>query len=90
MQTDAGLVRRALAGDRDGYVLLVRRYQHLVFGLFRNWLRCREDALDATQETFIVAYQRLDALRGRFRPEIFALIHVRYVVRSRHQLSQNG
>ena len=62
----------SLTGSREGYVQLVRRYQHLVYGLCLNMLGCTEDARDASQDTFIAAYRRLWELRKQvdFRPWI--------------------
>lgn len=69
-QTDEDLVVESLAGSRVSFALLVRRYQHLVFGLCLNRLGNADDALDASQDTFIIVFRRLAELRrqGDFRP----------------------
>jgi len=65
LHTDEELVRQCLSGREQSFVLLMRRYQHLVFGLCRNILGNREDALDATQDAFITSFKRLGELRQR-------------------------
>jgi len=69
-QTDEGLVQASLAGSRESFVSLVRRYQHLVYGLCLNMLGNADDALDASQDAFIAAFRRLGELRQQadFRP----------------------
>ena len=62
-RTDEELVRAALAGNRESFTPLIRRYQHLVFGQCRHLLGCHEDAADATQDAFIAAFRRLGELR---------------------------
>jgi pSer/pThr/pTyr-binding forkhead associated (FHA) protein len=60
------LVQRCLDGQQDAMQLLVERYQSQVFGLCYRMLSNREDAEDATQETFIrvlKSLERWDATR---------------------------
>lgn len=49
----ASLVSQCLAGKQPAFSELLRRYQGLVFGLCMRMLRHREEAEDATQETFV-------------------------------------
>lgn len=69
MTTDAELVRQVLAGRRDSFGELVRKYQGAVYGLAYHLLRHVADAQDAAQQAFIAAYQHLDRLA---QPEKFA------------------
>jgi RNA polymerase sigma-70 factor (ECF subfamily) len=61
--TDAELVERTRAGDREAYGDLVTRYQGHVYGLAYSLAGRWEDAQDIAQETFIRAYCNLDQLR---------------------------
>lgn len=61
-------VNRALAGDRESFAELVRRYQGGVQGLAYHLTGNFADAQDVVQETFVTAYTRLDQLRS---PERF-------------------
>ena len=62
--TDAELVRRAQAGDRDAFGSLVERHAPMVRRLTRTVLGNVEDAEDAAQDTFLSAWTALD----RFDP----------------------
>ena len=57
---EAGLVRRCLAGDEKAYRELVEMYQGQVFSLALRMVRRREDAEDATQETFVRMFRALN------------------------------
>ena len=65
LQSDGDLVRRAQAGDREAFGVIVRRYQRRVFAVGIRMLRNRSDAEDLVQETFLRAYRALD----RFEPD---------------------
>lgn len=63
--TDQELVERVLAGERELYGVLVRRYQD---GLYRHALGMVQDpdtAADLTQDTFVRAYTSLRRCRDR-------------------------
>ena len=53
---DRSLVRRAQAGDKEAFELLVRRHQHRVFAVAGGILRRREDVEDVAQQVFVKAY----------------------------------
>ena len=67
---DSIAVRRCLRGDRDAFAELVRRYTGLVFSVAVGCGLRPEDAEDATQDAFILAFRRLARLRepDSFRP----------------------
>jgi RNA polymerase sigma-70 factor (ECF subfamily) len=58
--TDAELARRAKAGDRDAFGLLVDRHAPMVRRLTRAVLGQLEDAEDAAQDAFLHAWTALD------------------------------
>lgn len=53
---DRNLVRRAQAGDKEAFEVLVRRHQHRVFAVAGGILRRREDVEDIAQQVFVKAY----------------------------------
>ena len=60
-------MERALAGDGDAFGEVVRRWERKIFALAYGILGSREDARDASQETFIAAYRNLQGFRGEAR-----------------------
>ena len=57
---DSGLILLAAQGDRDAFSEIVRRHQQAVFNAAYRVLGNVHDAEDATQETFIRAFQFFD------------------------------
>lgn len=61
---DAPLVKRAQAGDEQAFEQLVHNYRNQVYALSFHFLRNREAAWDAAQETFIKAHRALRRFRS--------------------------
>jgi len=62
---DGDLAERAREGDEQAFTMLVQRYERAVFALCARHLGTA-DAADATQETFVRAFTRLERFdRGR-------------------------
>ena len=53
-------VARCLRGDSAAFEAIVRRYERVLFSVARRILGNYEDALDATQNAFVRAYEGLD------------------------------
>lgn len=53
-------VARCLRGDASAFEPIVRRYQRVLFSVAHRMLGNYEDALDATQNAFVRAYEGLD------------------------------
>jgi RNA polymerase sigma-70 factor (ECF subfamily) len=53
-------VARCLRGDASAFEPIVRRYQRVLFSVAHRILGNYEDALDATQNAFVRAYEGLD------------------------------
>ncbi len=62
--SDAELAARILAGDAALFELLMRRYNRLLFRLARAILKDDDEARDAVQAAYILAYYNLDQFRG--------------------------
>ena len=63
--SDALLLGRYLAGDARAFDLLMEAHQRRVFAICLRILRDREEALDATQETFITVLRKAGGFEGR-------------------------
>lgn len=61
---DEQLIRVAQNGDLSAFNALVLRHQRAVFSVCLRLLRDREQAEDATQDTFVRAWQAIDSFRG--------------------------
>jgi len=61
---DAAAVARFRAGDEQAFEDLVTRSEAEIYRLSLRFLGNREDALDATQDTFLRAFRALAAFRG--------------------------
>jgi RNA polymerase sigma-70 factor (ECF subfamily) len=62
--SDWQLVQQCQAGDMSAFQELVARYQQKVFMVILGLLRNREDALEASQETFLRAYRKINSFNG--------------------------
>jgi DNA-directed RNA polymerase specialized sigma24 family protein len=63
-QDDAQFVKASQQGDQEAFAFLVQRHQRRIFNLSLGMLQDEEDASEATQETFLAAWQRLPPFRG--------------------------
>lgn len=73
--TICALVERCLRQDADAMVALMAQFESLVLGLCLRMLGHRQDAEDATQETFVRVFKSLarwDATRD-FKPWLLAI-----------------
>ncbi len=76
---DLAAIEKCLKGEKDAFRYLVERYQAQAVGHCVSLLGNRQDALDATQEAFIDAFQALknfDRAR-RFYPWFYVLLRHR-------------
>lgn len=72
---DASLVRASLAGDRAAFAAIYDRYADRLHDFCWSMLRNRDEAADVTQDTFLVAAERLPQLRDpeRLHPWLYAI-----------------
>lgn len=61
---DTPLVKASQQGDQHAFALLVQHHQQRVYALSVRLLGDPEDAKEATQEAFLVAWQGLSGFRG--------------------------
>jgi len=77
--SDAELVLRTLAGDRDAFSLIVARYQILICSLAYSRIGHLGQSEDIAQETFITAWKHLRLLREpeKLRPWLCGILRNR-------------
>ncbi|MGI8788810.1 MAG: RNA polymerase sigma factor [Pyrinomonadaceae bacterium] len=89
---DAAAIEKCRKGDREAFRFLVERYQKQAVAHSTAILGNREDALDATQEAFIDAFQslgRFDTTR-RFYPWFYVLLRNRcFKMTARKRLTED-
>ena len=64
LESDANLIERAATGDLEAFNQLVLRYQNLAYSHAYAMLGNPAQAGDATQESFIKAFQAINTFRG--------------------------
>ena len=57
--SDGDLVKRAAAGDRAAFEIIVQRHKQPLFHFIRRYLGNRDDAYDLLQDTFVAAWTAL-------------------------------
>ncbi len=62
---DNELIERYLAGDIDAFNELMAAHEDRVFSICLRMLRDREAALDATQDTFLTVFRKIDRFEAR-------------------------
>lgn len=74
--TDAELVARVLAADREAFAAVYDRYGDRLYDFAYSMLRHREDAADAVADSFVLFAERLRQLRDpdRLRPWLYAIV----------------
>jgi RNA polymerase sigma-70 factor (ECF subfamily) len=62
-RTDAQVVRDVLAGDRDAFRLLVRRYGDVMYAHALEMAGNADDAADLVQDAFVAGFRKLRTLQ---------------------------
>ena len=57
---DSELMQRVKSGDVGAFETIVQRHKGLVYGLCFSMLRCREDAEEAAQDSFLKLFRNRD------------------------------
>lgn len=77
--SDAEIVRRVVDGDRDGYGLLIRRYQESLHRFAVGMVGDEDAAADLVQDSFVRAYTSLEDCRSpsKFEAWIYQILRNR-------------
>lgn len=67
----------ARKGDQQAFAWIIKRYKHLVHTTVYRILRHREEAEEATQDSFVKAYQNLGSYQGgsKFSTWLFSIAY---------------
>lgn len=64
MLSEAELIGRAQAGDKEAFCLLAQAYERRIYSLAFHYSRDRQDAEDLSQEVWLKAYAALSTFRS--------------------------
>ena len=64
-EEDDRFIEATLAGDTAAFGALVQKYQDRLFNTLVHVVGCAEEAQDVAQETFILAFQKLNSFQKR-------------------------
>jgi RNA polymerase sigma-70 factor (ECF subfamily) len=62
--SDLELAQRIASGDKDAFVLLMRRHNQMLYRTARSILKDDAEAEDAVQEAWLLAYRGMSGFRG--------------------------
>jgi RNA polymerase sigma-70 factor (ECF subfamily) len=66
--SDGEIIQRVLAGDRNAFALLMRRYNRPLYRTARSIVRDDAEAEDVLQEAYLLAFHNLEKFRGESTP----------------------
>ncbi|HYG19038.1 MAG TPA: RNA polymerase sigma factor [Ohtaekwangia sp.] len=61
---DSVVVRRVLAGEKELFEILLRRYNQKLYRVIRSYLKDNGDVEDAMQDTYLKAFDKLQQFEG--------------------------
>jgi len=72
---DQDLITRAKNKDKEAFVALFDKYKDKIFGYLQGYLKDYEKARDVTLQTFMIAYETIDAFKGtgKFSSWLYAI-----------------
>lgn len=90
--SDQTLIDRCLEGQTDAFGELVTRYQDRLYATLVNMLGSVHDARDASQEAFVLAFQKLETFRreSAFYSWLFRIAYNAAVSRHRKTRRETG
>jgi RNA polymerase sigma factor (sigma-70 family) len=62
--TDAAVVQRVLAGEKELFEILLRRYNQTLYRVVRSYLRNQDEVQDAMQNAYLKAFDKLFQYQG--------------------------
>ena len=65
IMTDRELSKLVLQGNHSAFAEIVHRYSGMVFSKALGVMHTEEGAAEVTQQTFVRAYESIDAWRGK-------------------------
>ncbi len=61
---DGSIVKRVIAGEKELFEILLRRYNRTLYRVLRSYLKDRDEVQDAMQNTYLKAFDKLFQFKG--------------------------
>lgn len=58
------LIKRILAGEKELFEILLRRYNQMLYRVIRGYLSSDDDIMDTMQETYLKTFEKLNQYKG--------------------------
>ena len=74
---DIDLIGKVLQGDKMAYAQIIKRHQRFVFTLALRFSKCREDAEEIAQDSFIKAFRAIHTFKqnSKFSTWLYSIVY---------------
>jgi RNA polymerase sigma-70 factor (ECF subfamily) len=74
---DIDLISKVLQGDKAAYAQIIKRHQRFVFTLALRFSKCREDAEEIAQDSFIKAFRAIHTFKqnSKFSTWLYSIVY---------------
>jgi RNA polymerase sigma-70 factor (ECF subfamily) len=74
---DIDLISKVLQGDKTAYAQIIKQHQRFVFTLALRFSKCREDAEEIAQDSFIKAFRALPTFKqnSKFSTWLYSIVY---------------
>jgi RNA polymerase sigma factor (sigma-70 family) len=74
---DIDLISKVLQGDKGAYAQIIKKHQRFVFTLALRFSKCREDAEEIAQDSFIKAFRALATFKqnSKFSTWLYSIVY---------------
>jgi len=74
---DIDLISKVLQGDKGAYAQIIKRHQRFVFTLALRFSKCREDAEEIAQDSFIKAFRAIHTFKqnSKFSTWLYSIVY---------------
>ncbi|WP_291403145.1 sigma-70 family RNA polymerase sigma factor [Daejeonella sp.] len=76
-KSDIDLISQVLQGDKMAYAQIIKQHQRFVFTLALRFSKCREDAEEIAQDSFIKAFRALHTFKqnSKFSTWLYSIVY---------------
>lgn len=74
---DIDLISKVLQGDKGAYAQIIKQHQRFVFTLALRFSKCREDAEEIAQDSFIKAFRAIHTFKqnSKFSTWLYSIVY---------------